>query len=120
VVLPDEVLLLVVVELVELAGLRALAGLLVWAEQRPLALTRAVAAINSLRAVFMNDVFHLRLVIQRPISFACEKLGHYRPVIETSCREVNVFRESVFSPHLCSRSFVLEREPDHDHDYEQE
>ena len=59
---PGEVLLLFVVELVELAGLRALAGLLVWAEQRPLALNKAAAAMNSLRAVFMDEVFLLRLV----------------------------------------------------------
>lgn len=64
-VVPGEVLLLVVVELVELvevAGLRALAGLLVWAEQRPLALKIAAAAMNSLRTVFMDEVFFLRLV----------------------------------------------------------
>lgn len=61
-VVPGEVLLLVVVELVELPGLRVLAGLLVWAEQRPLALMRAAAAMNSLRAVFMDEVFLLRLV----------------------------------------------------------
>jgi hypothetical protein len=74
VVVPDEVLLLevvaaevlplVVVELVELAGLRALAGLLVWAEQKPLALRRAAAAMNSLRWVFMYEVFLLRLVVR--------------------------------------------------------
>jgi hypothetical protein len=64
-VVPGDVLLLVVVELVELVelpGLRPLAGLLVWAEQRPLALTRAAAAMNSLRAVFIDEVFLLRLV----------------------------------------------------------
>jgi hypothetical protein len=51
-----EVLLLVVLEvaeLLELAGLRALVGLVVWAEQRPLALARATAARNSLRALFI-------------------------------------------------------------------
>ncbi len=61
-VVPGDVLLLVVVELVELPGLRPLAGLLVWAEQRPLALTRVAAAMNSLRAVFIDEVFLLRLV----------------------------------------------------------
>jgi hypothetical protein len=61
VVVTGEVLLLVLVELVELAGLRALAGLLVWAEQRPLALTRA-AAMNRFRAMFIDEVFLLRLV----------------------------------------------------------
>jgi hypothetical protein len=54
-------LLLVSVVLVELAELRVLAGLLVWAEQRPLALTRAAAAMNSLRVVFINEVFRLRV-----------------------------------------------------------
>lgn len=43
--------------LVELAGLRTLAGLLVWAKQRLLVLTRVAAAINSLREVFINEVF---------------------------------------------------------------
>jgi hypothetical protein len=62
VVVTGEVLLLVLVELVELAGPRPLAGLLVWAEQKPLAHTRAAATINSLRAVFMYEVFLLRLV----------------------------------------------------------
>ena len=58
-VVAGEVLLLVVVELVvlfELAGLRALAGLLVWAKHWPLALTRA-AAMNRVRTVFIMRSF---------------------------------------------------------------
>jgi hypothetical protein len=92
-VLVADVALIVLVEVLEAAELRALAGLLVWAEQRPLALTRAAAAINSLRAVFMCEVFPFRLVASWNDLLRGSGEGASGPgVIGRPCGEVNAFR----------------------------
>jgi hypothetical protein len=55
--------LVLVVELVELAALRVLAGLVACAEERLLVLTRTAATINNLDAVCINEVFLFRLIV---------------------------------------------------------
>jgi hypothetical protein len=61
-VVAGDVLVLVVVELVELAAVRVLAGLVACAGHRLLVLTRTAATINNLGAVFINEFFLFRLI----------------------------------------------------------